>query len=94
MDACTGKKVEEVAAANMFFVLPDKVVTPALGTILPGITRDSICQLIKDLGQTDLGGRTLVEGTVTLDDMEKAEEAFCCGTATVITPIEYIAEHG
>ncbi len=42
MDNCSGQKVEEVACANLFLVEPDRISTPALGTILPGVTRDSV----------------------------------------------------
>ena len=42
----------------------------------------------------ELGGRTLYEGDVTREDFAKATEAFCTGTATVISPIEHISEPG
>jgi len=91
-DSVEGKRLEEVAAANMFVVMKDCIKTPALtGTILPGVTRNSICQLIRDM-QADLGGRPLVEADVSIEDFHNAEEVFCCGTATVITPIEHIGD--
>lgn len=41
-DACSGTKLEEVSCANMFLVEPDRISTPSLGTILPGITREAV----------------------------------------------------
>ena len=56
--------------------------TPELtGTILPGITRDSIIQLARHMGYE------VVEGKVAADFAMEADEAFCCGTAAVISPI-------
>lgn len=92
MDNCTGRSVEEVACANVFFVEPDRISTPSLGTILPGITRATVIQLINELSDSELGGRRLYEGEVTLENMARAEEAFCTGTAAVITPIEHIGD--
>jgi len=77
-----------VGAAN-FFCVKDKVLyTPELtGTILPGITRDSIVQLARDLNYT------VHEEKVDVEFAMQADEAFCAGTAAVISPIGRI-EHG
>tara|TARA_B100000405_G_scaffold21165_1_gene15937 strand:- start:168 stop:842 length:675 start_codon:yes stop_codon:yes gene_type:complete len=82
LDAEEHKYVEEVGAAN-FFCLKDGVLyTPELtGTILPGITRDSIIQLARHMGYK------VVETKVEAEFAMSAEEAFCCGTAAVISPI-------
>ena len=82
LDAEEHKYVEEVGAAN-FFCLKDGVLyTPELtGTILPGITRDSIIQLARHMGYE------VVETKVEAEFAMSAEEAFCCGTAAVISPI-------
>ena len=46
-----GNIVEEVGTSNIFFVIDDELITPPLtGTILPGITRDSVLQLARDRG--------------------------------------------
>ena len=74
---------------NVFFVQSDgKVLTPDLdGTILRGITRDSIVQLLRDRGHE------VEERRITLDEIRAGlasgliVEAFACGTAAVITPI-------
>jgi branched-chain amino acid aminotransferase len=82
LDAEEHKYVEEVGAAN-FFCLKDGVLyTPELtGTILPGITRDSIIRLARHMGYE------VVETKVLAEFAMSAEEAFCCGTAAVISPI-------
>ncbi|MDA0925120.1 MAG: branched-chain amino acid aminotransferase [archaeon] len=89
LDAETHSAIEEVGAAN-FFCIKDKVLyTPELtGTILPGITRDSIIQLARHQGYE------VVEGNVLADFAVQADEAFCCGTAAVISPIGSITHNG
>ena len=73
---------------NIFFVFDDgSLSTPPLGTILPGITRDSIIALAKD------AGTPVREEGYTIDQWRadaasgKLKEAFACGTAAVISPI-------
>ena len=89
LDAREHRYVEEMGGMNLFFVLgPDRLVTPTLtGTLLPGVTRDSILALGADLGfhveerliTTEEWARGVVDGTV--------REVFACGTAAVITPV-------
>ncbi len=89
LDAIEGRYVEEVGAMNMCFVYEGKrVVTPPLsGSILPGVTRDSIMTLAKDLGYE------VAEELIDVDDMladvdsGRITEAFGCGTAAVIAPV-------
>ena len=87
LDAETHTNIEEVGAAN-FFCVKDKVLyTPELtGTILPGITRMSIIELARSKGYE------VVEGKVSADFAMSADEAFCCGTAAVISPIATITK--
>jgi branched-chain amino acid aminotransferase len=73
---------------NIFFVFEDgSLLTPPLGTILPGITRDSIIALVKD------SGKPVREEAYSIDQWRadaasgKLKEAFACGTAAVISPI-------
>ena len=73
---------------NIFFAFDDgSLSTPPLGTILPGITRDSIIALSKD------AGKRVREEPYTIDQWRadaasgKLKEAFACGTAAVISPI-------
>jgi branched-chain amino acid aminotransferase len=89
LDAETATYIEELGGMNLFFVFKDgHVVTPSLdGTILRGITRMSVIQLIKD---RDIH---IEERKFTLDEMRAGinggdiVEVFACGTAAVITPV-------
>lgn len=81
--------IEEAAASNFFCVDKDNVVhTPQLGTILPGVTRDSIIQLIRGMRNMDIH---LKVGKVSVNTVLNAREAFVTGTGAGITPIEHIA---
>ncbi len=92
LDAVEKRYVEEMGGMNLFFVLGSgadaELVTPELtGTLLPGITRESLITVARELGHTVTERRFSVEewragvadGTVT--------ETFACGTAAVITPV-------
>jgi branched-chain amino acid aminotransferase len=83
LDAQDSKYVEEVGAANFFCIKGNILYTPSLeaGTILPGITRKSVIQLARDLGYK------IKEGNITEEMIMSADEAFCTGTAAVISPI-------
>ena len=92
LDAVEKRYVEEMGGMNLFFVLGSgddaELVTPELtGTLLPGITRDSLIDLARSIGHTvterkwtvDEWREGVADGTVT--------ETFACGTAAVITPV-------
>ncbi|MFF5293508.1 branched-chain amino acid aminotransferase [Paractinoplanes globisporus] len=89
LDAVQRKYIDELGGMNVFFVLDDgSLATPPLtGTILPGITRDSVIRL------AERAGRRVVERPVSMDEWREGaasgaiREAFACGTAAVITPI-------
>ena len=89
LDADTATYIEELGGMNLFFVHEDgSVVTPPLdGTILHGITRDSVIQLLRD------GGHQVKEQKMSLAELResvgsgKISEVFACGTAAVITPV-------
>jgi branched-chain amino acid aminotransferase len=88
LDAIHGKYIEEVGAMNICFVYGDRIVTPKLsGSILPGITRDSILKLAPTLGYSISEEQLDIE--VILADIKsgKITEAFGCGTAAVISPV-------
>lgn len=88
LDAQTHTYIEEVGAANYFCVKDNILYTPELtGTILPGITRDSTIQLARSMGYS------VIETKVSAEFAMAADEAFCCGTAAVISPIGSIT-HG
>ena len=97
LDRDRGDAVEELGGMNVFFVHDDgTLVTPELtGTILEGVTRDSVLQIAQDRGMT------VEERRFTLDEWREGwrsgriTEAFACGTAAVITPIgRLVAEDG
>ena len=80
--------VEEVGTMNVFFNIDDTIYTPALnGSILPGITRDSCIQLLKEWGYN------VSESLIDIKDVMKAasegrlKEAWGTGTAAVVSPI-------
>ena len=86
LDGSEHRYIEEVGTSNAFFVIDGTVVTPSLkGTILPGITRDSMIKVLKDKNIP------VEERKITVDELFKAyddgklDEAFASGTAAVIS---------
>lgn len=89
LDAVEGRYIEEVGAMNICFVYEGKrIVTPTLsGSILPGITRDSILKLAPTLGYETSEERLDIEQVLADIDNGKITEVFGCGTAAVISPV-------
>lgn len=88
LDGVERKYVEEVGTMNVMFKINNTIVTaPCDGTVLPGVTRDSIIQILTSWGYT------VEERHLSIDDLMEAgrngslEEAFGTGTAAVISPI-------
>ena len=89
-DAFEHKYVQECGTMNVFFILGDKAVTPDLssGTILEGITRDSVIKVLEDMG------KTVEQRPISVDELVEAykvgllTEAFGAGTAATISKIE------
>ena len=88
LDAQERRYVEEVGTMNIFFVFDDELVTPALsGSILPGITRDSVIRLGRSWGLD------VIECGITIDEVldgvktGRLKECFGTGTAAVISPV-------
>ncbi len=73
--------IAEGPGENFFLVKNKRIFTPKLGTILPGITRDSVIRLARD------SGYTVVEKTLSPKDLFSADECFFSGTAAEITGI-------
>ncbi len=73
--------IAEGPGENIFIVKNNKLYTPTLGYILPGITRDSVITLAKEMRYE------VEEKKLTLEDLYNADEAFFCGTAVEITGI-------
>ena len=96
LDAVEKKWIEELGGMNLFFVMDDgSVITPPLtGTILPGITRDSLIQLLRE------EGLTVREELYSLDqwraDAKSGSliETMACGTAAVVTPVGHVIGDG
>jgi branched-chain amino acid aminotransferase len=100
LDAHEHRWVEEMGGMNLCFVFgrgdQARIMTPALtGTLLPGVTRDSLLTLGRDLGYAT------EEGTISVADWRSGCEAgtltevFACGTAAVITPVGAVkSAHG
>ncbi len=89
LDAVERKYVEEVGTSNIFFLIGDELVTPPLaGSILPGITRYTVLDLVRNWGEYKV-----VERQISIDEvMAKAgdgqlKEVFASGTAVVISPV-------
>jgi branched-chain amino acid aminotransferase len=95
-DGYTHKNVQEIGTMNVFFVFGNTVVTPDLseGTILAGVTRDSVIRLLREKGMT------VEERAISIEEIEtnyrngQLKEAFGAGTAAVIAPISELFYNG
>ena len=88
LDGKEKRYVEEVGSMNIFFKINGRVVTPALnGSILPGITRDSMIQLLKSKNIPVEERRISIDEVIEAYHNGTLEEAFGTGTAAVISPI-------
>lgn len=95
LDACEHKYVEEVGTSNIFFKINDELITPPLeGSILGGLTRDSVIKLASSWGVA------VAERKLSIDEVLKAnadghlQEAFGTGTAAVISPVGELLYQG
>ena len=88
LDGVYRKYIEEVGAMNVMFKIDGEIVTPALsGSILPGITRKSCIEVLKDMGYKVSERLLSVDELIDAMDKGKLEEAWGCGTAAVVSPI-------
>jgi branched-chain amino acid aminotransferase len=88
LDAKEHKYVEEVGTSNIFFVIGEELVTPPLGgTILPGITRDSVLQLTRRWGLNVAERSISIEEVIDGCKSGSLKEMFATGTAAVISPV-------
>ena len=95
-DGYTHKNVQEIGTMNVFFVFGNTVVTPDLseGTILAGVTRDSVIRLLREKGMS------VEERAISIEEIEtnyrngQLKEAFGAGTAAVIAPISELFYNG
>ncbi len=93
LDAAMHKWVEELGGMNLFFVFDDgTMITPPLGgTILPGITRDSLLILAAEDGLTVREEPYSIDQWRTDAASGRLTETFACGTAAVVTSVGKVA---
>lgn len=90
LDSATRTKVEETGGANFIFITKDgKLVTPKSNTILPSITRRSLCYVAKEYL-----GMEVEEREVFFEEVKDFAECGLCGTAAVISPVGKVVDHG
>ena len=88
LDGVEGKYIEEISASNIMFVIDGKMVTPSLdGSILPGITRDSILYMCRKFGIPCEERKISFDEVIETLKNGKMTEAISTGTAVVISPI-------
>ncbi len=88
LDGVEKKYIEESGAMNVFFLIDDKLVTPPLeGTILEGVTRNTVINLAKDWGMDVEERRISIDEVISASNEGRLKEVFGTGTAAVISPV-------
>ena len=88
LDACEHKYIEEVGTSNIFFRIDNQLVTPPLeGSILGGLTRDSVLKLAASWGVDVIEKRISIDEVLDANKDGRLQEAFGTGTAAVISPV-------
>ncbi|QTA92362.1 branched-chain amino acid aminotransferase [Desulfonema magnum] len=88
LDGVEQKYIEEVGSMNIFFVIDDEITTPMLnGSILPGITRNSVLALAKHWGMKVSERKITIDEVMQAHESGKLQEIFGSGTAAVISPV-------
>ena len=88
LDAKDDTFLEEVGSANLFIIKDKKLITPQLkGSILAGVTRDSVLKITKDKLGLDI-----IETDITLNELYNSDEVFCTGTAVSVSPVGSITD--
>ncbi len=91
LDGVERKYVEEVGTMNIMFKFKDELATaPLAGTILPGITRDSVLTLTRDMGLNVVERQIAIDEVVTKAKSGELEEVFGVGTAAVVAPVNLL----
>jgi branched-chain amino acid aminotransferase len=92
LDAVERRYIEEVGTMNIFFRINDELITPALsGSILPGVTRDSVIQLARHWGISVSERPIAIDEVVAAIKSGAMKEIFGTGTAAVISPVGEIS---
>ncbi|OGP91608.1 MAG: branched chain amino acid aminotransferase [Deltaproteobacteria bacterium RBG_19FT_COMBO_43_11] len=95
LDAKEKKYVEEVGTSNIFFFIGDELITPALtGTILPGVTRNSVIQLARHFGIKVAERQLSIDEVISASQKGTLKEVFASGTAAIISPVGQIYFRG
>ncbi len=95
LDSVERKYIEEVGVMNIFFLIGDELITPRLsGSILAGITRDSVTKLARSWGVTVIERSISIEEIFNSHRDGSLKEAFGTGTAVVISPIGELEYNG
>lgn len=91
LDAREHRYVEECGVMNVFFVIDDRVVTPDLsGTILPGVTRDSVITTLRDMGLVVEERRIAIDEVMESHRAGRLRECFGTGTAATVSHVRRI----
>ncbi len=95
LNAVDRSTIEEVGTMNIFFRIDDEIVTPALeGTILPGVTRDSVIKLAKEMGLRVAERAITIQEVIEAAGNGRLKEMFGSGTAAVISPVSHLHYQG
>src|SRR4029450_2938807 len=95
LDGVQRKYIDEVGTMNIMVKIGDEVITPALGgTILPGVTRDSVLTLLRDWGVKATERQIAIDEVVEAHRSGQLKEVFGTGTAAVISPVGELAYRG
>ncbi|MFN8672600.1 MAG: branched-chain amino acid aminotransferase [Candidatus Sericytochromatia bacterium] len=88
LDGIERKYIDEIGTSNIFFFIDDELITPPLdGTILDGVTRDSVINLAKNMGIKVNERRISIDEVLEASAKGKLKDAFGSGTAAIISPI-------
>lgn len=95
LDGIEKKYLQEIGTMNIFIIIDGTVITPSLdeGTILPGVTRDSVITLLKEWGIPVEERRVSIDEVIEAHKAGVLEDAFGAGTAATISPIKAIGYH-
>ncbi|HOO89287.1 MAG TPA: branched-chain amino acid aminotransferase [Syntrophales bacterium] len=95
LDARERKYVEEVGTSNIFFVIGDDLITPPLaGSILPGVTRESVIRMARSWGVNVLEKHLSMDEIMSSIADGTLKEAFASGTAAIVSPVGTIYYRG
>lgn len=95
LDGIERKYIEEVGAMNILFKIKGEIVTPALnGSILSGITRKSVLEVVREWGMPAVERRISIDEVFEAHAKGELEEVFGSGTAAVISPVGQLTWKG